>query len=57
MVDSAEMTTPLPAASRTTGIQGWNRNEILTVTFPRPVAPMPELYQMKPVFGAVGVAA
>src|SRR5579864_2143204 len=55
MVDSAEITTPLPAASRTTGIQGWKRNEILTVTVLRPGVPMPELYQMYPVLGVVGV--
>src|ERR1700693_2415007 len=55
MVDCAEMTTPLPAASRTTGTQGGKRNEILTVTAPRPGVPMPELYQMNPVLGVVGV--
>ena len=38
-----------------TGIQGWKRNEILTVTVPRPGLPTPELYQMVPVLGTVGV--
>src|SRR3989442_12061776 len=55
MVDSAEMTTPFPEASRTTGTQGWKRTEIWTVISPRPGVPTPELYQMVPVFGTVGV--
>src|SRR5207245_9407708 len=55
MVDCAEITTPLPEASRITGIQGWKRNEILTVTLPRPGGPIPELYQIVPVLGVGGV--
>src|SRR6266851_3710919 len=65
MVVTAKRGTPFPAASRTTGIQGWNRNVILTVTgqwhgwggFRVGSLGMTGLYQMYPVFEGMVVEA